>query len=542
MASPDKKNTHRLSDLIYLALEDSISESDMAELDHLLVHERWARQYYLDFIENYCAVTQAACILSQDSQSDYDPQPLHEAIEQDLNKTAIHRVLHRKEIEKPCESEQVSQLRRKRLTWSQWQGILIRAAAVIALCAGALFLDRKLFESQYGPAVSVAEMTDAVDVRWQANGIDYRPGEKIYPGELSLENGWAKFLLYNGAEVIIQAPARFSLTSPDNMTLHYGRIYAKVPKEAIGFAVTTPNSKTIDLGTEFGLFADGQGNTDLHVFKGQTQLIANQAGHSKLVEHGNAQRVVARTSAMVDIELDHRQFACRIDGKNKKIWNGSNFIPGDVINVDFGNNEVVKSGWNTMGSTNGTLIDVVTSTGKTTTVVISLPVRFNGQNTNGTTDPTGDAQQFPWQATSDSFFGNDVDWSGLICPNARLSITELDPTLCYELTFSISRMNVTDNRQTQYVISGAETKAETLFLDPTNNTNTVIVSQAIAPTRSGTITVDIQKGPDNNNDHGFFYIGVLVIRALDESSPFAYIPETETPKFSQIIQKSQKSL
>jgi concanavalin A-like lectin/glucanase superfamily protein len=77
-----------------------------------------------------------------------------------------------------------------------------------------------------------------------------------------------------------------------------------------------------------------------------------------------------------------------------------------------------------------------------------------------------------------------------------------------------SRMGVSDSRETQYAINGAEGLLETLYLDPANNVAAQIVSSAIGPTASGEIVIDIQKGPGNTNGYGFYYLGTLVLRTL----------------------------
>ncbi len=193
-------------------------------------------------------------------------------------------------------------------------------------------------------------------------------------------------------------------------------------------------------------------------------------------------------------------------------------LDGDEIQVDFGNTQTVSAGWNTMAAADGTIAGAITSSNKMTSVSITLPVQFNGENSSGTTSPSGDAAIYPSQSTSDSFFGNDIPFSGRINPEAQLLISNLDPRLRYELTFFASRMGVSDNRQTRYTISGDPGSTQTLYLNPSNNTSTIARSQLITPTETGEIVIDILKGPANNNVTGFFYLGLLTLRA--QKNPF----------------------
>ncbi|MBN1127297.1 MAG: hypothetical protein JXA82_20010 [Sedimentisphaerales bacterium] len=188
---------------------------------------------------------------------------------------------------------------------------------------------------------------------------------------------------------------------------------------------------------------------------------------------------------------------------------------GDIIYVDFGPSQTVSTGWNTMSAADGTITDAVTSDETVTVVDISLPDRFTGENTNGTETPDA-ALGFPSQATRDSFYGNDVEWSGQIQPTAQVLISSLNPSQMYELTFFASRMSAGENRQTQYAINGQGGMIETIYLNPSNNADTAVTSQMIAPTTSGEITIDIQKGPENVNGYGFYYLGVLVIKATQD--------------------------
>ena len=187
--------------------------------------------------------------------------------------------------------------------------------------------------------------------------------------------------------------------------------------------------------------------------------------------------------------------------------------PGEIIYVDFGSSSTTTPGnWNNLTSSSGGINDVMNSDGNVTRVDLAIPDRFNAINESGTTTPDP-VLGLPSEATRDSFFGNDVLFNGLVEPTGQVVISDLDPSLVYRLSVFASRMGATDNRQTQYAISGEGGLIETLYLNPAGNTDTDVQSRAIQPTASGDIIIDIQKGPNNNNSYGFTYMGTLTIKA-----------------------------
>jgi len=114
----------------------------------------------------------------------------------------------------------------------------------------------------------VATMVDSVHMKWDSRT---KAGE-LRPGWTSLEEGFVQIAFKKGAEVILQAPCEFELLSSNRMALLSGRMTAKVPKEATGFAVDTPASMVVDYGTEFGVLVGTKGESEVHVFAGEVGL------------------------------------------------------------------------------------------------------------------------------------------------------------------------------------------------------------------------------------------------------------------------------
>ena len=143
---------------------------------------------------------------------------------------------------------------------------------------------------------------------------------------------------------------------------------------------------------------------------------------------------------------------------------------------------------------------------------------FNpGSNQNGTSTPGGDAAIFDTMATVDNLFGHTANFNQPApLPLGTLTLTGLDSSgaTTYDFVFFGSRMSVSDNRETQFAISGAN--SDIGYLDPSNNTDNVAIVTGMIPDAAGVITIDVSPGPNNVNSSGFFYLGAMQITTVPE--------------------------
>jgi len=153
---------------------------------------------------------------------------------------------------------------------------------------------------------------------------------------------------------------------------------------------------------------------------------------------------------------------------------------------------------------------LINSEGSTTgaSLTISIPFNTDGTNPNGTTTPAPETG-FVASATRDSFFGNVVTFQGISAPNAQMRLSGLDPAQRYDFSIFASRMGVTDNRQTEYKITGLN--SVTAYLDASANTANVATIIDIQPATDGTIVIDLAPGPANTNSTKFYYMGAMKI-------------------------------
>ena len=93
-------------------------------------------------------------------------------------------------------------------------------------------------------------------------------GSTLFVGQrLDLAAGLVEVTFLDGAQVVLEGPTQFEVHGADLAELHQGRIAAMVPERARGFEVATNGLNVVDLGTEFGVLAEGE-ETEVHVFRG----------------------------------------------------------------------------------------------------------------------------------------------------------------------------------------------------------------------------------------------------------------------------------
>ncbi|MGE9268360.1 MAG: hypothetical protein ACQKBY_09710 [Verrucomicrobiales bacterium] len=197
-----------------------------------------------------------------------------------------------------------------------------------------------------------------------------------------------------------------------------------------------------------------------------------------------------------------------------------------TILIDFGSEEPTAGNWNNMSGDGNTVAtvssDLIYDDGSSSGYTLAVTDPFANTNTDGYDGTSG---IYPRTASTDNWYGIDENSSfgGNSNPdgNSSLRVGNLDPNLLYSFTFFASR-TTNQNRQTQYTVTGNST-GETVVLDPHNaaangnSTNTVTVFN-VAPTVGGFIDIDAQKGPNNANPEGFYYLNVLEINVVPEPS------------------------
>jgi len=123
-------------------------------------------------------------------------------------------------------------------------------------------------------SAAVGQLTQATaDVKWQSTAAAHKAGALLHEGdELRLDRGRVLATLVSGARIILEGPARLRVEDENRVRLKFGRVGATVPPQAVGFTVETPVGEVVDLGTEFTLDLQREGDCRLYVFSGMVEM------------------------------------------------------------------------------------------------------------------------------------------------------------------------------------------------------------------------------------------------------------------------------
>ena len=165
--------------------------------------------------------------------------------------------------------------------------LLLSTSLTLAFCAALILL---IWSTMMGdrsevagdapvPAVSsVAKVTGMADCIFSANSWQPHVGDSLpKQQEICLESGLIEIKYHCGTRVLLEGPVHFTAAGDSESQLQQGRLTALVPPRAVGFCVKTPYSTVTDLGTEFGLAVDADGQVDVHVFEGMVSVELNPA-------------------------------------------------------------------------------------------------------------------------------------------------------------------------------------------------------------------------------------------------------------------------
>lgn len=197
-----------------------------------------------------------------------------------------------------------------------------------------------------------ATLTETVDCHWESGSLPTHAGARLSRGTLRLTSGIAQIDFDSGASVLLEGPALFDITAANTGLLSVGQLVAHVAPAAKGFTIRTPSAVIVDLGTEFGIIAEAQGATEVHVFDGVVELSTPQqaqqpnlptlpvtltAGHAQRLEAPAEDEVAAAN--WTALPLDPKRFTREVDSPQERIL-------GDrLIADDFTGEKLDRSRW-----------------------------------------------------------------------------------------------------------------------------------------------------------------------------------------------------
>jgi hypothetical protein len=144
----------------------------------------------------------------------------------------------------------------------------------------------------------VARLTKSLHAIWQ----EETPAE-LTSKPLYLESGIVELTMNDGVILTVLGPADFQLDSTGRVLLSEGRLNALVPAQATGFTVETPSSHVVDLGTEFDVSVDKNGETAVRVHQGEVELASLDAESKKWNLHKGQFKTLRRDGVSHDFHL-----------------------------------------------------------------------------------------------------------------------------------------------------------------------------------------------------------------------------------------------
>jgi hypothetical protein len=138
---------------------------------------------------------------------------------------------------------------------------------------------------------------------------------------IKFESGFMELRFAQGARVLFEGPADFSVDSSNAISVAKGSVSAFIPLAAAGFTVSTPNIEVLGPSTSssskttpnavYGIRVES-GITEVHVFSGNVDLkritYSKKSRIERILGNGRAVRVGSGQSPIVGIALESDQF------------------------------------------------------------------------------------------------------------------------------------------------------------------------------------------------------------------------------------------
>jgi ferric-dicitrate binding protein FerR (iron transport regulator) len=326
------KIQNEINELLFRLLDNELCDSDLVRLNEWLQSDPQSRLYYCQFMEDYSALTLGAaavedreCRFEQEDDG-FDDNFWRQMVEEEKNAPALKQLPEEKLLQiRPENYEQKPAARRVHKT--SLAAALISAAALLILIAMAHLTPSSPEE--------VATVVDCLHAQW-SSGLPLQPGTRItsLSKPIRLTEGIVKLVTDQNVEVVLESPTEFTFQSYSEICLGYGKLFARVSPQGLGFSVATPNSKIVDLGTEFGILCHINGNTEVYLYKGKANLFAGEKNANKtslLLTAGSARQVHHRNSDVQEIALEANAVVRNINSKAELIWKGQSLCLADIV-------------------------------------------------------------------------------------------------------------------------------------------------------------------------------------------------------------------
>ncbi len=323
----DYERKDDLAPLFLKLIENNISDQELELLEQILSENPEYVREYCQFAATYSAVqVKFGADITQPDRLDW--KLISELAEYEVSapEVVIEKPVIENNIHEKASVDFYSKHRRLRF-W--YYSIFTTAASILIFFV--------IYANVFPPQLSepVATLVDQINVKWHQESERLLTNDRLltHQAPYFIDNGILSIRYDNGVDVVIEGPAKFEIDR-DGIFLNHGKLYSHVSPTGTGFAVDTPNSRFIDLGTEFGVEVDVKGSSELHVMDGEVQLYAGRTGgkrSSKKVFQGNAYKFDAEHGNLETIPMKDNQFVRFVNSKSNDIWRGEKLSLADLV-------------------------------------------------------------------------------------------------------------------------------------------------------------------------------------------------------------------
>ena len=146
-----------------------------------------------------------------------------------------------------------------------------------------------------------ARMVDTSRALWSGQGSNN------LRQRLALKSGDVKIETPRGVKVQIHGPAIFKFTDAEKVELLQGKLIANVGQLGNGFAVKTPGSQVVDLGTDFEVDVSAAGDSRVYVKDGKVEVeLDRQKKTGKWRQYAEQTSVISKAGKKSDWVLSFR--------------------------------------------------------------------------------------------------------------------------------------------------------------------------------------------------------------------------------------------
>ena len=322
--------------LILKRLDGNISDDQLMALDAKFRTEPEMIDYYVAFVStcsllNDLSEISIGTVMRYDGLDNSSPgkiwETLSESYDGSINDEIEPEVV---EPEHPTKIYSISNLRDRASRKKHFSTFYRFAAGFIFATVLSITLAIKYLPEQQ----SVAYLDDSYNAKWDS--LINKDAERQYlnTGVRRLLSGVVEVVMDHEVKVLVEAPGEFDLESGNKVFVSKGKIFVDVPNGNTGFTVVTPTARVVDLGTDFGVMVNDQGETEVYVYQGSVAVRPNSSASSnevKLLTQGDAVKVGGSLGLVSNIDFKESFFVRDVDSSSNFVWRGESFELADVV-------------------------------------------------------------------------------------------------------------------------------------------------------------------------------------------------------------------